>query len=147
MKKWIFGVLAVVVLIGTVTVLVFHFNSMERRFPIWEEHRGTTKQEEAVLIYLGVESFNKDKDELLISIENQSEESLTYTPGHWVEYYDRDEWHRVYGPGATPSVVCTLPGGYEAEKESYLVPAGLLSVPGKYRLYLEGLGYCEFDVE
>lgn len=89
---------------------------------------------------------DQSTDQILLTLRKLPDQPLaTMGAAYHVEYQYNGTWYVVYDLGMFPAYGIVL-----EEDEvplDYRVPAGFFQVPGKYRVQVDDLGYCEFTVE
>ena len=85
-------------------------------------------------------------DELQIDYTNASNEVRCNSDAFWVQYKFANEWYTVYVDDYSTMECQVVPPGAKLHLR-YLVPAGLFSIPGEYRLYKKGAGYCYISID
>lgn len=148
--KQFFLLLLIFVLCIAATVSVGKKSRMENQFPMWESAGEQRVDSHAVLSVIGRETDAADtslfqREEIRVRIENTGDTPLKGGAYYCVDYYwgAEEEWYTVYHPDQVPAYAVS----YEAKtfEKSFQVPEGLFHVPGRYRLYVSGLGYCDLE--
>lgn len=94
---------------------------------------GTYALEDGKLLY----------DEVLVHLSTKKGGNASRYHEYWVEYLYKGDWYIVYSFPQDGQMAEFYP--LEADL-SFLVPSGLFSLPGQYRLYLRRTGYCDMDI-
>lgn len=126
-------------------VVVLRENHIENKFPMWKEAERFPSNPDVKMEFVGIDfDVLQDIDEILVKVQNLSGEQMSFGAAYEVEYLHDDKWYTVFSPGAVPALSWTL--GEEEITEKYQVVSGLFDEGGTYRLYVDGLGYCDIDI-
>lgn len=137
-----------------VSILVFFFiegAGLKSEFPIWKVVQEETVDNSVRLDFVGIDygvSHDGQQDEVLVRIIDEDKTGMVTTPKYHLEFLKDSQWYAIYDPSEKEAVQgysVVYDPGTDIVK-SYRVPAGLFSVKGRYRIYLDYLGYCEFDI-
>lgn len=130
--------------VGVIILGAFAFLAGRRKFPMWEMAEEKWVDSGVVLTFLEIKQ-EKEYDVIFINLRNEGEWEASYGICPCLEYLEKGVWYTVYEPGG-PLVDILLPTQEEAIYRCR-VPSGLLDAPGRYRVYVDGIGYCEIPKE
>lgn len=118
-------------------------------FAQWREAEEMNTEPRAAFTFDGFETGvgeDQSTDQILLTLRKLPDQPLTAMgAAYHVEYQYNGTWYVVYD-------LCMFPASGTVLEEDevpldYSVPAGFFQVPGKYRVQVDDLGYCEFTVE
>ncbi len=131
--------------------LIYNHSGIEHRFPMWEEAPEEPREpgfENIEMEFVGIDfdvpSGNQTVDQVLLTVENTGTNQVGYSMRYHIDYLYEGAWYMIYQPEEVMLAAQTLgPGSAEL---SFSVPTGLLTKQGLYRIFIDGLGYCELDI-
>lgn len=117
-------------------------------YPKWEPVTATDEINDKAVLESELSAANSSGTvDIMVRIQNNSDQSLDLTQGYRVDYLHNDSWYTVYTPkrfvGKSNAV-----GPGRSVFESYAVPASFkFELTGTYRIYIIGVGYYQFETE
>ncbi len=148
---------AVIVLAGAGAGILVWENRVERQFPMWRtpciEPDERDINPDISLRFSGIDfevslSSGHVYDRVLMKAKNNSGSGISGGNLAWIDYQNEGEWHTVWrGVQTLATVIYDGPKTDDGEMliDQY-VPAGLFARDGQYRLFKDGLGYCDIDI-
>lgn len=151
---------AVIALAGAAAGALVWGSRVERQFPMWKtpcidpDKANSGIDSEVTLRFTGIEPnvsiANGDIcDKVLLTGKSSPGHSIGGGELAWVDYFYEGEWHTVWCNDHTMAVAVIYGTPKTADEEIPIdeyVPAGLFARDGQYRLYKDGLGYCDIDI-
>lgn len=150
---------AAVVLAGIIAGVLIWNNGIERQFPLWKtpclEADSARIDPDVELRFRGIEydvtlQDGERCDQVTINLKGIPGQAIRYADTAWVDYFYDGEWHTVWENGLTMLSSRIINGSDVTEEEIPIrksVSPGLFARKGQYRLFLDGLGYCEIKIE
>lgn len=148
---WVCLPLAVLVAGIGISLAVDYANKPENIFPMWQEaltpegddYPGVT------LTLTGIDydqpprsEYDGPQDVFLIRAVIPGTRQAYGGMDRFVDYLYNGEWHTVWHNQVGECAVIYFPGENDIQ---VWVPASLFKLPGQYRIYVDTLGYCEYD--
>lgn len=130
--------------VGVIILGAFAFLAGRRKFPMWEMAEEKWVDSGVVLTFLEIKQ-EKEYDVIFINMRNEGKWEASYGLCPSLEYLKEGVWYTVYQSGG-PFVSGLLSPQEETTYRCW-VPSGLLDSPGRYRVYVDGVGYCEIPKE
>lgn len=156
-KIIIVSIASCLVLAAIIAVLFTESRSVKMKFPIWKtpclEADEPSEREDIGLrfteIDFDVTLNNVVCDTVLVKVCGVNGKTIGYGNLIWVDYFYDSDWHTVWSNNAT-MLSAKVIDGTELEGDDVTitvnVPNGLFALDGQYRMYIEGLGYCDIDI-
>lgn len=124
----------------------------EKAFPEWRDAIEPQKESysEVTLTLMGID-FNvtntasdvKAEDMVHIRAVITGENSVSHGEEYWLDYFYEGKWYTVSCPGSgIDRCAFYSPGEHNL---TFCFPAGVFQKAGQYRIYVDTLGYCEYD--
>ena len=135
-----------------ISLCVEYSHRPENIFPMWEEPIEPKEDQPGVVLTLTGIDFNEPalspnddpRDVLHIRAKIPSGQPVGHGEYCWIDYFYEDQWHTVWMlPGSGVERLSFYSCG-ENDLKRY-VPAGIFQKEGQYRIYVDSLGYCEFE--
>lgn len=137
------------------TALLLTFFLINRRnplyfFPMWKDVPPRESAEAVEVLFERIEygyetGYGTKHDGVRVTLRNRTNWAAGYGEGFSVDYLHEGDFHTVYMPESVTSIGIML-SAHGSQEQMYLVPPGLFSLPGTYRLYIDGMGQCEFQI-
>lgn len=131
--------------VGILLFFLFYDSNVQTVFPMWEPAEELPGNPDVTYtisdFQYNVKLATETVDQFTISVESKTGEEVTWGNTFQVDYFYEGQWYTVYKPQQVA-----------AELEEYLIqenvstfsiPVGLFDINGEFRLYVEGLGYCD----
>lgn len=148
-KRW--GWLGLVALLAVVVVFLgLEQSQIQHRFPLWEklvesgEEPPPGMQLTLEKVEYDVYMLGEKYDFLRVAIANPTDQSLTFGERYFLGYFHEGAWYTVWMPEVVPAVPVVLEPG-DVYRQTWDIPAGLLGEKGSYRLYIPGVGSCQWQ--
>lgn len=142
--------IALVLVAAFFLFLVYNGSGIEHQFPMWEKAPEELREpgfENIEMEFVGIDfdvpSGSRTADKILLTVENTGTSQVSYSKRYHVDYLYEGTWYTIYQPEEIMLVAQTFDLG--SAELSYLMPTGLLTKQGLYRIFIDGLGYCEWD--
>ncbi len=148
----------VIVLAGAGAGVLVWENRVERQFPMWQtpcrepDEQGINP--DISLRFSGIDfevslSSGHVYDRVLMKAKNNSGSGISGGNLAWIDYQNEGEWHTVWCNYQT-NLASVFYEGPKTDDGGILidqyVPVGLFARDGQYRLFKDGLGYCDIDI-
>lgn len=124
----------------------------EKVFPEWRKAIEPQKESysEVTLTIVGID-FNVTNAESNIKAEDlvhiraviTGQNGVPHGEKYWLDYFYEGEWYTVSCPGSgIDRCAFYSPGEHNL---TFRFPTGVFQKAGQYRIYVDTLGYCEYD--
>ncbi len=146
-----------IVLAGASAGVLVWENRVERQFPMWCTPCWEPEEKDidpnVSLRFSGIDFEVPNAtgalcDRILMKAIAPANHSIMGTRLAWVDYWYKGEWHTVWCNGYNMEI--KMYGTPKATDEEISieknVSAGLFVRDGQYRLFMDGLGYCDIDI-
>lgn len=118
---------------------------MHKSFPMWEKAQERTVTSNVLMAFVELDR-KEDEDIIVVNLKNEGDKLCTTDPPYSIDYEKNGVWYTVCkiscvpGPsashGISPNGTCNI---------RIPVPKGLLDTPGKYRVCLDDVGFCDIE--
>ncbi len=150
----------VIVLAGAAAGVLVWENHVGRQFPMWRtpclEPDAKDIDPNVSLRFSGINfdvpnTSDELRDVILMKVTATPGREIYGAPLSWIDYWYKGKWHTVW---CKEYSTAAMTEGYGAPKTAdeeipiieSVSPAGLFVLDGQYRLFMQGLGYCDIDI-
>ena len=131
--------------------------ALQEHFPMWEELEYDWSD---LLVTPGVElefqgidfrthtsnDGTECYDEVLVHLKNTGDKGVHRNSCYDIYYLYEGRWYQVEDSGDSEDLFGSSYKPKTEEDISFLVHSGFFDIPGQYRLYYSGIGFCDIDI-